>query len=226
MIIIGHRGARGLAPENTLASIKKAIACQVDEVEVDVRVTKDGVPILHHDRFISSDGTVISIASLTYAAIQKAKPDIATLGEALKLVAHRTALLIEVKHGEPTQPVIQVIRDYSSLSREVPRILLGSKSHRVLTDLHRALPEIPKVVIEPWSGIWAAYRANRVDTRRISMRSWWLWTGFLAAMARRGFQIVPYTINNPQKLSKWQPYVYGIVTDYPDRFMHMLTRDK
>jgi hypothetical protein len=86
-------------------------------------------------------------------------------------------------------------------------------------ELHRALPDIPKVVIEPWSGIRAAYRAKRLGTRRISMRSWWLWTGFLKSMALRGYKLVPYTINKPQKAAKWEPYIYGIVTDFPDRFI-------
>jgi glycerophosphoryl diester phosphodiesterase len=43
--IIGHRGARGLAPENTLAAFAKAIELEVDGVEFDVRVTKDKIPL-------------------------------------------------------------------------------------------------------------------------------------------------------------------------------------
>ena len=49
MLTIGHRGARGIAPENTLKSIYKAIEHHADEVEIDLRVTKDHVPILFHD---------------------------------------------------------------------------------------------------------------------------------------------------------------------------------
>ena len=48
-IVIGHRGAAGLAPENTLESIETALSAGADAVEIDVRVTDDGVPILLHD---------------------------------------------------------------------------------------------------------------------------------------------------------------------------------
>ena len=48
-IVIGHRGAAGLAPENTLEGIEAALAAGADAVEIDVRVTDDGVPVLLHD---------------------------------------------------------------------------------------------------------------------------------------------------------------------------------
>ena len=47
--IIGHRGASGLAPENTLASIKKAFIAGLSYVEVDVKISKDNIPVLLHD---------------------------------------------------------------------------------------------------------------------------------------------------------------------------------
>jgi glycerophosphoryl diester phosphodiesterase len=218
MIIIGHRGARGLAPENTLTSIKEALAYDVDEVEIDVRVTRDGVSILNHDRAIIVEDKVLRIAAHSLQELRAVKPDIATLAEALKLVAGRSVLLIEVKHGEPISPVVQDIQHLVALSRQIPSILLSSKSQRVLKELHQALPQIPKVIVEPWSGIRATYRARQLGTKRIGMRSWWLWKGFLKSMARRGYQVVPYTMNNPQRVAKWEPYMYGIYTDYPDRF--------
>lgn len=218
MIIIGHRGARGLAPENTLAAIKKGLACHVDEIEIDIRITRDGIPILNHNRTITVDSTAMDIATHTLDELRGLKPDVATLAEALKLVAGRATLYIEVKHGESTAPVAEAIEHFIALSRSTPQLLLASKSHRVLMSLHRQLPDIPTLVIEPWSGVRASWRARKLGTHRISMRSWWLWRGFLRGMAHRGYQITPYTMNNPTKVSKWQPYIYGVITDYPDRF--------
>ena len=51
--IIGHRGAAGLAPENTLSSIKKAYKLGLIFIEIDVKVTKDNIPILLHDDTIN-----------------------------------------------------------------------------------------------------------------------------------------------------------------------------
>jgi glycerophosphoryl diester phosphodiesterase len=47
--VIGHRGAAGLAPENTLAAISKALEIGVDAVELDVHLSKDGVVVVYHD---------------------------------------------------------------------------------------------------------------------------------------------------------------------------------
>jgi glycerophosphoryl diester phosphodiesterase len=53
--IWGHRGARGLLPENTLEGIAGALAGGLDGVEVDVALTKDNVPVLLHDPYLSPD---------------------------------------------------------------------------------------------------------------------------------------------------------------------------
>ena len=55
--IDGHRGARGLLPENTLPAFERAIALGVDGLEFDVGVTRDGVPVVHHDRALDPDHT-------------------------------------------------------------------------------------------------------------------------------------------------------------------------
>lgn len=51
----GHRGTRGLMPENTLAAFERAIAIGVTTLETDVAVTKDGVPVISHDPFLNPD---------------------------------------------------------------------------------------------------------------------------------------------------------------------------
>ena len=53
----GHRGARGLAPENTLPAFRKALAIGVDALELDVAVTRDGVLVISHDASLNPDIT-------------------------------------------------------------------------------------------------------------------------------------------------------------------------
>ena len=70
--IIGHRGVKNLSPENTIHSIKKAIELGLNWVEVDVKITKDNIPILLHDddldRTTSGSGLV---SSCNYSEIKK-----------------------------------------------------------------------------------------------------------------------------------------------------------
>ena len=55
--IQGHRGARGLLPENTIPAFERAIELGVDVLELDLGLTRDGVPVVHHDRGLSPDHT-------------------------------------------------------------------------------------------------------------------------------------------------------------------------
>jgi glycerophosphoryl diester phosphodiesterase len=78
----GHRGARGLAPENTLAAFERALDVGVATLEMDIGLTKDGVVVVYHDRTLNPDitrdasGAFLTlrgaeIASLTLAELQR-----------------------------------------------------------------------------------------------------------------------------------------------------------
>ena len=78
----GHRGTRGLAPENTLAAFERALAIGVTTLETDMAVTKDGMLVISHDPFLNPDivrgpdgawleGKGPPIHSLTYDELQK-----------------------------------------------------------------------------------------------------------------------------------------------------------
>src|SRR6185503_16648952 len=53
----GHRGARGLAPENTLPAFERALALGVTTLELDTSITSDGVVVIHHDSTLNPDTT-------------------------------------------------------------------------------------------------------------------------------------------------------------------------
>jgi glycerophosphoryl diester phosphodiesterase len=219
MKIIGHRGAKGLAPENTLQGFQKALDHHVDEIELDVRVTQDGVVALLHDPFVTDPaGNEVGVLTHTYAELCKHKRNITTLNEAIIFINRRVPIIIEVKPKVETKQTIAIIKQCLAKGWVPTDFRLASFDQKVLRDLHRHLPEVPKIVNERWSGTRATWRARQVNTKRLSMRSWWLWRGFLAPMHRRGWQISPYTLNDPAQARKWFPYLYGVITDYPDLF--------
>jgi len=215
MKVIGHRGARGLAPENTIASLHKALEHGVDMIEFDLRVTADGVPILHHDPFITHpDGSRINISDHKLAELKQHKSDLATFEEALEKVSGKIPLFVEVKPGEPTKPIIKIIKkDF------VPNLYLASFSQKTLRELHTALPDNQLIVLEKWSGIRAHRRARQVGTTIVCMNQKWLWSGFIQSVKHSGWTLYAYTINDPVKARRWANYgLAGVVTDYPDRF--------
>lgn len=219
MKIIGHRGAKGLAPENTLAGLETAIACHADEVELDVRVTSDGHVVLIHDKAIPGpDGVMLAVADHSLRELLAIRPDLPTLEQAIELVNQRVPMLIEVKRGTVATPVAHSIGKYLAKGWKTTDFEFLSFDYSILRTLTRLLPEVPLVVNESWSGVRARFRARRLHTMRLNMNARWLWTGFLAPMRQRGYLIAPYTLNDPAKARRWQRYIYGVITDYPDRF--------
>jgi glycerophosphoryl diester phosphodiesterase len=83
-LVLGHRGASAVAPENTVAAFAKARELGADGVELDVRRSADGVLTVHHDPEVAGAGT---IAHTPFADLRAARPDLATLDEALAACA-------------------------------------------------------------------------------------------------------------------------------------------
>ena len=70
-LIIGHRGASALAPENTLAAFRQAVADGADGIEFDVRLARDGVAVVIHDATLERTGALkLKVSNLTAAELQ------------------------------------------------------------------------------------------------------------------------------------------------------------
>jgi len=220
LAVVGHRGVRGLAPENTLAAIRKALEHGVDEIEVDIHITRDNIAVLCHNPWIRDQtGATFPVNRTDLATLQQHKPNLPTLAEAIKLIDQRVPLQMEVKWGEPTKPVITLLQKFLKDGWQAEDFLLGSKQQRILLELHRALPRIPMVVIEPYLSIRAVWRARQLNSRRLSMNQIGLWPGFIRAMQRRGYSLYAYTLNDPAKARRWQQHgLRGVITDRPDLF--------
>jgi glycerophosphoryl diester phosphodiesterase len=217
MKIIGHRGAKDLASENTLASFKAALSAGVDELEFDLRVTSDGAVVVNHDPFILDEaGGKRTIATTPLSQLRTHKPDLITFDELLDVVSSKKHLLVEIKPAVNVKPIAQILQKRLQDGWNVATFSICSFDQEVLRNFHALLPEIELVVIESWSSWRARRRARELNTKRISMNQHWLWRGFLRMMHRGGYQISPYTLNNPAKGRRWEPYLYGVITDRPD----------
>lgn len=227
MKIIGHRGAAGLAPENTLASFRAAIKHGVDAMELDVRVTKDHHVVIHHDPEIGDPSrNFLRISKHNYRELLLHHSKLLTLDELFEaLKKHPVELLIEIKPNEPTKPIIAAIKRHLKAGWPADKLSIGSFDQQIMRECKKALPDIGLVVIESWSGVRARNRAKELGTKRLNMRSWWLWAVFLAAMQHRGYEISPYTMNDPRRVRIWEPFLYGVITDHPERMQEFRDSD-
>jgi glycerophosphoryl diester phosphodiesterase len=119
-----HRGVRALAPENTLPAIQKAIEMGYDYVEMDVRYTKDGVPVLMHDSSVMrTTNGLKSVSAYTLEELKKFDAGgrkgkqfkgtrVPTVEEALKLMQGKIKLYLDQK--EPARPeLVRLLKQYN-----------------------------------------------------------------------------------------------------------------
>lgn len=218
MKIIGHRGARGLAPENTLASIEAGIAAGVDMIEIDVRVTRDNVPVLHHDPTVD-DLADFAIREHSLQELLARQSDVPTLGAAIAAVNRRVPLIVEIKRGADPRPITDLLQTFLDKEWAYDDFFVASFDYKILQNVHQQIPELRLVVLDRWSGVRASHRARRLGTKFICMKQQFLWSGFIKSMAKSGYHLSTYTLNDPAKAARWARHgLYGVVTDFPDRF--------
>jgi glycerophosphoryl diester phosphodiesterase len=122
MLIIGHRGASAVAPENTMAAFREAIAVGADGIEFDVRLTRDGIPVVIHDTTLRRTGGLPQrVADLTWNEISKvdvgswfggsfANETVPSLAELFSLFqSNNSTLYLEMKCDSPSEqrPLVQ-----------------------------------------------------------------------------------------------------------------------
>ncbi|MDK2891350.1 MAG: glycerophosphoryl diester phosphodiesterase, partial [Methanoculleus sp.] len=141
MLIIGHRGARALGPENTPSALRKGMAC-ADLVEVDLRLTRDGIPVAIHDatvdRTTNGTGPVKGYTVEALAGLDAGEGErIPTLGEILDLVQNKAGLVVEIKEPGTEAVIVSALMD-----RMPERLFLVSFHPESVATAKRLLPGV------------------------------------------------------------------------------------
>jgi len=215
---IGHRGAAAEAPENTLAAFARALALGVDGLELDVRVTRDGIPVVFHDaslaRLTGRRRAVARLALADLRAVRVRDEPVPTLAEVLRLVRRRVVVQIEIKPGVPVAPVVRAVRQ----ARAGGHVILASFSPAVLRAARALAPRLPRMWIRERgtpAGLGPRLAALGVagvslDHRAIPSAA------FVADLHRRGWRVWCWTVNDPpamRRLAAWG--VDAILSDNP-----------
>lgn len=120
--IVGHRGAEGLGPPNTMAAIQRALETGVDGIELDVRQTSDGELVLFHDPVLDWDSTGHGwIRNTPWEDIQGTQIDgepLITLSTALEELAETdVSIYLELKEAGYADAVLETVDAYGLLDR-------------------------------------------------------------------------------------------------------------
>jgi len=139
---IGHRGASGYEPENTLIAFEKAIELNVDGIELDVHLCSDGELIVIHDETIDRTTNGKGVVN-KFTALELKKYGIPTLIEVFDLVNRRCFINIELKGIETAKPVNDLINHYISDKKwKINDFLISSFDWNMLEKIQLLNPKI------------------------------------------------------------------------------------
>lgn len=193
MEIIGHRGAKGLATENSIEAFKLAIKNKVDAIETDVRLHSKEVVLSHEETLHTGEYTKLS--------------------DLLDLVKGRIPINLEIKESRTITPLKKMLHSYEG------EIIFSSFDFNILNKIKNAFPDHEIAVLERWSGVRAVAIASLLGTDRIHINQNWLWSNFVRSLTHRGYRLYAYTVNKKDRAKELEDWgVVGIFTDYPDRF--------
>lgn len=214
MLIIGHRGAAGIAPENTLEGLSVGYASDADMLEFDVRLTADLVPILSHDARMH--GAWIRRTKLRDL---QSKGPVTTLESVLDTFFGRILLNLELK------PIKDVRIVYDLIARKCIRdkndwdnIIISTFHVRDLFRLRKLNPDMKLAMLLGLNPFAFVTYQRRL---RLSAVGWHrLHVNNLAIEIAKKADIFTYvyTVNKPDAVLRFrQRGIDGVVTDYPDR---------
>lgn len=224
LLRLGHRGACGHAPENTIASFKKAIELGVDMMEFDVRLCKTGEVVVLHDekvdRMTNGHGLVseLSLDELQSLAI-KGGGSIPTFAEALDVIDRRTRVVVELKHAEVVEPAAALVQMYIDDHGWSPDdFLITSFNHYFLARFRTLCPGVGLAPILAGVPIGYAEFGERIGAYSVNMAFPFLDAEFVADAHRRGLRVFAWTVNELEDIARVKALgVDGIFSNFPDR---------
>jgi glycerophosphoryl diester phosphodiesterase len=223
-LVIGHRGARGHAPENTLLAIERGIALGAHAVEFDVQLHPSGALLLLHDltlqRTTNGRGALRGCSYETLRALDAGEGEkIPTLDEALELIAQRVIVNVELKTSEGTAAAVAaVLRRFIGKGWPAQRFLVSSFDLPELRQFKRIAPEIPVGALLGGVPLDLAACATELEAVSLNISAEFLDAQLIADAKARGLKIYVYTVNESTEIAALRVLgIDGVFTDFPDR---------
>jgi glycerophosphoryl diester phosphodiesterase len=225
--IVAHRGYSRRAPENTLAAVRVAMACGADWIEVDVRATRDGMPVVLHDATLDRTTTgrgpvgewsfweLREQVAITGAPSQR----VPTLAEVLAVTRGRVPLAIEVKEPNATE---RVLRDVAEADAALS-VAVWSFHRRALEITRGQAPGIPRAFLHRGSRDPAAWHpgeflchAERLAATGVSLFPEDIGPEVVESARQRGLHVYTGTVNDARvALRVAAAGVEAVITDEP-----------
>lgn len=215
---IGHRGAKGHEPENTIISFQKAIDLNVDGIELDVHLSSDGQIMVIHDETIDRTSNRKGFVK-NFTSSQLKKLEIPTLTEVLHLVSRSCFVNIELKGIGTAKPVVELISHYIlEKNWKDTDFLVSSFDWKMLEEVQLLNTKIRIGVLTEGSVDKALVFAKKIKAHSIHPDYRLLTKENVALMQENGFEVYPWTLNSFEDIQTIKSFhVNGIISDFPER---------
>jgi glycerophosphoryl diester phosphodiesterase len=215
---IGHRGAKGHKPENTLISFEKAIDFNVDGVELDVHLSLRGEIMVIHDETIDRTTNGKGFVK-NFTSSELKELGIPTLIDVLDLVNRRCFINIELKEIGTAKPVVELITHYiSEKNWKHTDFVVSSFDWNMLEEVRLLNPKIRIGVLTDVAVSEALAFAKKIKAVSIHPDYALLSRENVALMQKNGFKVFSWTVNSTEDIQKIKSFnVNGIISDFPDR---------
>ncbi len=219
MLIIGHRGAAGYEPENTLRSFQKALELSVDMIELDIHSSKDGQLMVIHDNTLSrttnGHGLVSAYTKKELQHLDAGRGEkIPTLDDVYECVAGKARINVEVKAPHIEKKVVDWLREHNAYDQ----ILVSSFNQEALLTINGYEPRIKTALL--FEGIPYNLSELLAELRVVAYNPSkdFLLPEHITIAHNQGCDVYVYTIDEPDEISCWKSHgVDGIISNYPDR---------
>jgi len=219
---IGHRGAAGHAPGNTLLSIAAALRIGVDLVEVDIQRTRDDHLIVLHDRLLQPSTTGrgwVSDCSLHEIRALRTVPGnqpIPTLVEVLEAVDGHAGLMLEIKSPGIAGAVVQAVHGYGFRGN----VYYASFLHEEVRSIRANDAAAQTIALLEGVPVRAAAFALDAQATHAGISIESATPAFVQQLHQAGLRVFVYTVDDPQQIAFARSCgVDGIISNYPDRLL-------
>lgn len=235
MLVIAHRGASAVEPENTLRAFARSIEMGAQMIELDLHCTRDGqVVVIHDDDLSHTTNGRGRVSRLTFDEVRQADAGkgerVPTLKETLELTRGRVQLYLEIKAPAAAAETLRIVRAFGCQ----PEVMLASFDLELMKQLGEEVSdmEIGLILGTPslnphvrWREAfpWLALRQFKYQTLCMQVK---MCTSILARnIKRQGKKLYVWTANSDAAYARMiKRNVDGIVTDTPDRLLAYLQR--
>jgi len=225
-IYFGHRGARGLEPENTLLSIRTAIEQGLKWIEVDVYSVENELVVIHDkrlERTTNGFGKVEKNSLAYIRSLDAGKGEkIPFLREVFDLFDGKFNINIELKGDNTAKPVSELIYEYINSGKwRTEQFLVSSFKHNELKEFRKIASKINVGALTSKIPPQLALFAQRLDAFSVNANLDKINRDFVVDTHHRGMKFYVYTVNTIDELNYVKELgVDGVFTDFPELAMN------